>query len=169
LLGSQNIPTERVTALRWGTLVTRQSNGTSTYDFLLAVKDGNGTEIRYNWQVSKDIENSEKYFDQLLRAALNYLFPVVVKHIEGLLKVGKSVKIGPCSVTDSGISFETKGWFSNNQNFVPWQRLGINIANGDIFFFDKTSPGVKTSMALRTTDNATVLRFLAEIRNQTEV
>jgi hypothetical protein len=168
LVGSQNIPADKVTALRWGTLITRQSNGTPTYDFLLAVKDGNGTEIRYNWRASHDIEKNEKYFNQLLDAALYYLFPVIVERIEGLLKAGKPVGIGPCSVTESGISFQTKGWLSNHQNTVPWERLGINIVNGDLTVFDKASEKTKTSMTLRTTDNATVLRFLAQVRDQTE-
>jgi tetratricopeptide (TPR) repeat protein len=168
LLGSQNIPADKVTALRWGTFITRQSNGAPTYDFLLAVKDGNGTEIRYSWQASRDIEKSEKYFNQLTAAALDYLFPVIVERIEGLLKAGKPVRIGPCSVTESGITFQTKGWFSNNENTVPWVRLGINIVNGDLTVFDKASEKTKTSMTLRTTDNATVLHFLAQVRNQTE-
>jgi hypothetical protein len=118
LLGSQNIPANKVTALRWGTLITRQSNGTSTYDFLLAVKDGNGTEIRYGWQSSHNIEKSEKYFKQLVDAAFNHLFPGIVERLDGLLKAGKPVRIGPCSVTESGISFQTQGWFSNNQKIV---------------------------------------------------
>jgi hypothetical protein len=166
LLGLQNIPARKVTALRWGPLITRQSNGAPTYDFLLAVKDCNGGEIRYGWQASHDIEQNDKYFDQLLNAALNHLFPVVVERINGLLQAGKPVGIGPCSVTESGVSFQTKGWFTKNQNTVPWGRLGIDIANGDLIVFDKASPKTKTSMTLRTTDNAAVLRFLAQVRNQ---
>jgi hypothetical protein len=155
-------------ALRWGTLITRRQYGTPTYDFLLSVKDGNDTEIRYGWQAWADIEKHEKNFNKLLDAALNYLFPVIVERIDRLLKAGEPVTIGPCSVTESGISFQTRGWFSNNQNTMPWGRLGINIANGDLTVFDKASPKTKTSMTLRTTDNATVLRFLPQVRNQTE-
>jgi hypothetical protein len=168
LLGSLNIPADKVTALRWGTLITRESNGAHTYNFLLGVKDGNGIEICYSWKSGHDIERGEKYFKQLLDAALNHLFPAIVERIEGLLNAGKAVRIGPCSVTESGVSFETKGWFSNNQNTVPWKRLGVDLANGDLTVFDKTSPKTRTSMTLRTTDNATVLRILAQVRNQTE-
>jgi hypothetical protein len=168
LLGSQNIPADKVTALRLGRSITRQSNGTPTYDFLLAVKDGNGTEIRYRWQASRDIEKNEKCFDQLSAAALDYLFPVIVERIDGLLKAGKLVRIGPCSVTESGISFQNKGWFSNSENTVPWERLGTNLANGDLTVFDKGSEKIKTSMTLMTTDNAMVLHFLAHVRNKTE-
>src|SRR5262249_20221252 len=138
------------------------------YDFLLAVKDANGTEIRYGWQSSRDIEKNEKNFNLLMDAAFNHLFPVIIERIDGQLKAGKPVRIGPCSVTESGISFQAKGWFSNNQSTVSWERLGTKVANGDLTVFDKASPKIKTSMTLRTTDNATVLGILAQIRNQAE-
>jgi hypothetical protein len=162
-LGSKKISAGEVVALRWGVLVNRQSNGTSSYDFLLAVKD-RYTEISYSWRAFRDIEKNEKTFNQLLDAALIHLFPHLIERIDGLLKAGWPVRIGPCSVTERGISFKTTGWFSSSQNTVPWDSLGISIANGDLTIFDKVSPKIKTTMAIITTDNAMVVPFLVQSR-----
>lgn len=167
LKGAQHIPAGEATALRAGTLINRVPGGAATYDFLIAVT-GQGTEIRYAWQVSQDgaeegeIERNMQYFCALLDAAFAYILPVIVRRIAALLEAGGAVDIGPCSATRAGVSITTAGWFSARRRTVPWERLGVDLAEGDLVVFDSASPAVRARLDLRTTDNAVVLRALTE-------
>ena len=77
---------------------------------------------------------------------------------------GNTIRIGPCSISEQGIKFETKGLFFTNTQFVPWQRVRLDVENGDLIVSDAATPKVRTEMSLRMIDNAPVLRFLAHLR-----
>ena len=72
--------------------MTRESYGES-YDFLFGIKNIDGEEIQFAWKELIDPEKSQEYFNNLINAALNYLFPSIVEKINNRLKAGHSVQI----------------------------------------------------------------------------
>ena len=147
-------------------VITRNSTGT-VYEFLLAATAEDGRSIQFSWNATQEIERHQKHFSDLINAALNYLFPVIVERIEARLKGGLSVRIGPCKLTRTGIAYETKGWFSNSACFVPWQRVRISIENGDVIVSDAQSRKSVITFPFLATKNAPVLNYLANAnRNQ---
>jgi len=167
LLGSTSIPANKVAALRWGTFITR-ANGVATYDYLFAVKSVDGVELKYTWFSNKDIEQNQKFFGRLVDAAFAYLFTSAVEKVEQRLTSRLPVRIGTCSITLDGLSFETAGWFSNKANVIPWHRARQTVENGDLIVFDAAALKTRTSMDLRNTENAMVLRYLVRSRNPDE-
>ncbi len=162
--GNRHFPAHTVVSVRWGTIVISENYGKS-YDFLLAVKDGKGTEIAFTWKATADIEKNQEYFNNLLNATFNYLCPSIVEKIDNRLKAGHTVQIGLCSITEQGVRFETKGLIFSNTHFVPWRRIRLDVENGDLIVSDAASRKARVAMSLRLVDNAPVIRFLAHLRN----
>jgi tetratricopeptide (TPR) repeat protein len=161
--GERYFPVNAVVSARWGAIITREGS-VKTYDYLFAVKDKKGVEIRFEWKASTDIEKNQKYFSDFLDAAINYLLPSIVEKIDNRLKAGNVIQIGPCSITEQGMQFETKGWVFSDTQFVPWQRVRLEVENGELIVSDAATPKVRTQISLRLIDNAPVLRFLAHLR-----
>jgi tetratricopeptide (TPR) repeat protein len=159
-LGNRFIATSDVSSLRWGVVITRSSSGTE-YDFLLAVKSDDGRAIAFKWKTSKDIETGSGHFDDLVNAAISYLFPVIITRIEDRLSRGGAVKIGECRLTKQGVEFETSGWFTTDTRSIPWGRVSASIENGELTINDISSHKIKITMSLRETDNAAILNFMA--------
>jgi hypothetical protein len=134
------------------------------YDFLLAVSAEKGKIIVFTWKTSQDIEASQKHFEDLINAALSYLFPSIMERAESRLAAGQPLSVGPCKVFSHGIEFETKGWILTDSHSVPWRRVRVSIENGNMIVSDAASHKARISFPLRETDNALVLRFLADIR-----
>lgn len=166
-LGDHFISAAEVSAVRWGSIVTRGQTGT-TYDFLMSIGAPDGRRVTYAWKTTQEAERHQKHFQDLINAALNYLYPSLIERINDRLAKGSPVHIGPCKVTNDGVQFDIKGWFFTNTHTVPWRRVSITIENGDMIVRDSHSPRTKISFALRDTDNAPALRFLATIKNGQE-
>lgn len=114
------------------------------------------------------MEKHRGYFDNLINAAFNYVFPSLMEKIEARLNGGGSINIGPCKVTRFGVHYEVKGWIFTDQHFVPWRRVRVSIDNGDLYVVDFNDSKKRVSFSLRETDNAPLLRILANIKNGTD-
>jgi len=158
--GEKFIRATDAVSMRWGVVITHQSIEVS-HEFLLVFTAEDNESIHFSWTVSKEIENSQKHFGNLINAALSYLFPHIVGRIEERLAGGLSVRIGPCSLSRTGVTYETKGWFSTTPHFVPWQKVCVSLENGELIVSDAQSPKARISFPFRTTNNAPVLMALA--------
>lgn len=167
VLGARRISAKDAVAVRWGAAVTREAYG-ATCDFLLGVRGTDGREIKFSWKATTDLEKNNEYFNNLINACIRYVFPEIVEKIESRLKAGERIPIGPCTVAESGVQFETKGWIFASSHFIPWSRVHVAVANGELMVSDIASPKAKTTMSVRETDNAMVLRFLAHSRSTGE-
>ena len=74
--------------------------------------------------------------------------------VDAILAGGRSFRIGPCLITSAGIQFETSSWFSSNPHSVPWDRVRVDLANGDLIVSDREMPRTKIAMPFKTTNNA---------------
>lgn len=162
--GSRYFHVSTVASVRWGMIVTRESY-VESYDFLLGVTNIDGVEIQFAWKTSAQLEKNQENFGNLVNAALNYLLPPVVEKINNRLKGGHTVQIGPCSVSERGVQFETKGWIFSDKHFIPWQQVKLDVENGELVVSDSTSRKARVQMSLRSIGNAPVLHFLAHLRN----
>jgi tetratricopeptide (TPR) repeat protein len=162
--GEKVILTKDVTTLRWGVTVSKEFLVTWC-DFLLAVSDNEG-QLVFTWKVSQDIEENQKHFGDLVNAALTYLFPVVAEKIDASLADGKSVRIGECSISSSGINFETRGWLFADKHFVPWKRATAKIEHGEVLVSDASNRKAKISLLMRDIPNAVVLGILIDAKSK---
>ncbi|RON13056.1 tetratricopeptide repeat protein [Pseudomonas frederiksbergensis] len=162
--GERFIAAADVHSVRWGALVTRDSLG-EVYDFFfVATSKKNDMKIIFSWK-TKDITVGQKYFGDLINAAINYLLPQVMRWMENQLQAGLTLHIGPCKVSSQGIKFETSGWIFTTPHLVPWRRVRVTIENGDVIVSDEQSRKVRISLSLREVDNAPMLSFLANTYN----
>lgn len=162
------IPVKAVASVRWGTVVMRQQYSSPKYDFELTAVDEAGREASYTWSTTVDIEKNQKHFEDLINAAIAYLLPVVLGKVDAILAGGRSFRIGPCLITSAGIQFETSSWFSSNPHSVPWDRVRVDLANGDLIVSDREMPRTKIAMPFKTTNNAPVLNILVRSRQHSE-
>lgn len=160
--GAVFIPADDVSTIRWGILITG-SQYSQTYNFLIVSSDNEGNVIKFSWESSKNVEKQKNFFNELVNASLNYIVPNICANISKLLGEGKAVKIGPCSLTIQNLKFEKPGWFSSKQIIIPWSQVETKVQNGTMLVYDKSSPKIQAEMELRTTENAVILPFFAQL------
>lgn len=163
--GSRRIAAADVSGGRWGALITNE-NGVKVWDFLIAFVADDGRRLLFQWKANeRELEKHRGFFDNLISAALNYVFPSLVEKIEARLNGGGSINIGPCKVTRFGVHYEVKGWIFTDEHFVPWSRVRVSVENGDLYIVDLNYSKKRVSFSLRDTDNAPLLRVLANMKN----
>lgn len=166
--GDRFIAASDVSSVRWGAIITTESAG-KTWDFLIGFSADDGRRIAFQWKASQhELDEQKKFFDNLINASLNYVFPSLVVRVQERLSRGSSVDIGPCRVTSQGVHYEVKGWIFSDQHFTPWSRVRVATENGDLFIIDANDPKKRVSFSLRDTDNAPLLKILVNIKNGTD-
>lgn len=160
--GSTFIAVENIRSIRWGILITG-TQYSQIYQFLMVCRDSAGNTTNFSWQSSNNIEEQQKHFTALIKAAVNYVVPKIYENIQAQLDAGKQVKIGPCVLSKSHLMFEKSGWFSSKQIAIPWSRVETQVSNGDLYVYDRSETSSRVSMTIRDTDNAVILQFLASI------
>ena len=161
--GERYFPANTIVSARWGAIITRDGS-VETYDYLIAVKNNKGDEIKFAWKSAAEIEKNQGYFNNFLDAAISYLLPSIIDRLDNQLKSGNIIQIGPCSISEKGVQFETKGWIFSETQFVPWNRVRLDVDNGELIVSDAAATKVRTQMSLRLIDNAPVLQFLALLK-----
>ncbi len=159
--GSVTILTKDAKYVRWGTIATRKQNGSTEYDYEITVTAIDGRSAKFSWSATSDIEKNLKHFESLMSAVMAYLFPKILERIQSFLAAGGSVEIGPCQVTSTGVQFTTSHWFSSELRSIPWERVMIEVKNGDLIVADRNVPKAKITIPFKNTNNAPVLQFLA--------
>jgi hypothetical protein len=161
--GERYFPANTIVSARWGAFITRDGS-VKTYDYLFAVKNDKGDEIKFTWKATAEIEKNQAYFNSFLDAAISYLLPSIIERLDNRLKSGNIIQIGPCTISEKGVQFETKGWIFSETQFVPWSRVRLDVDNGELIISDTAATKVRTQMSLRLIDNAPVLHFLAHLK-----
>lgn len=164
LMGDRFIATDDVSSIRWGAVVMGERSAPE-YDFLFAAGADDGRRVIFQWKVSTDLERQQEFFQNFINAALNYVFPALIKRAEKRLSTGLPMTIGPCKVMRSGLQFGVKGWFFTDEHFVSWHQVRTALENGEMIVFDASNPKKRIAFSLRDTDNAPLLRILVNIKN----
>ena len=166
--GSRRITPDDITATRWGALITSES-GSKVWDFVIAFRADDGRSLVFQWKANeRDLEKHRGYFDNLIGATLNYVFPSLMERTEARLASGFSIQIGPCKIDRQGVRYEVKGWIFTDEHFVPWHRIRISMDNGDLIVSDVSDTKKRVSFSVRGTDNAHLLRILANMKKGTD-
>lgn len=163
--GALFVSAKEVEFVRWGAVIIRQSSGRKI-DFLMELGAISGRRAMFAWTCESDHDRHQEYFQGLMRAVQNYVFPFLVPRVIEAIDGGQSILIGPCTVRSADVSFEVKGWLFSKQHSVPWDRLDVSIENGEVIVSDATSRKIKTTFSLRDTANAPLLPILAHIKNE---
>lgn len=163
-MGDRFIGAGDIATIRWGVMLTGE-RAAPTYDFLLAVSAEDGRRININWKSVRDVERQQEFFQGLITASLNYIFPSLVERVEKRLAAGRTITVGPCTISAQGLHFESKGWIFTDSHMVPWRRIRQSMDNGEITVRDIQVSKAKVTFPLRDTDNAPLLRALINIKN----
>jgi tetratricopeptide (TPR) repeat protein len=163
--GSTFIKAENVFSIRWGVAITG-TQYVQIYNFLMVCRDNIGTETKFSWQSSTNVEDQHELFRSLVNAALNYIVPKIYEKIQERLLAGSQVKIGPCSLLKNSLSFVKTGWFNPKLITIPWCRVETNINNGVISVYDSQNPKTRVEMEIREIENAAILPLIASILKQ---
>ena len=156
--GTTFIPASSVHSVRWGTMV-KEGN---VHDFLFVFRSTGGIEIKLQWSTSKNLDEQEKYSQQLVEAIFQYILPDLIERLKSRIKKGIALHIGNCVVAENGIGFETKSWLSTKQVLIPWHRANYSFNNGELIIMDKTSSKTKVALSLRNIDNAFTIQYLQD-------
>lgn len=166
--GSRRIAAADITAARWGALIAREG-GSKVWDFVIGFKADDGRSLVFQWKAKEsDLEKHSGYFENLIGAALNYVFPSLMERFEARLASGASIHIGPCKIDRQGVRYEVKGWIFSSEHFVPWRRVRHSVDNGDLIVFDASDTKKRVSFSVRDTDNAHLLRIMVNMKNGTD-
>jgi len=157
--GETYIHVDKVCAVRWGTTIVRE-NHTTSYKFSMVISDARQA-IKLDWAAPSETDKLKELFDKHVSALLTYIFPSLISRIKEQLKSGATVRVGSCKLTQYGVQFETKGWFSNKIHNVSWAKVKANLSNGELQIFSIDNYSDKVEMPLKDTDNAFVLYILA--------
>jgi hypothetical protein len=169
-----------IEAVRWGVLI-QKVNGDETdrtfeirvrnADSLICVKwskPGFVTVVKNLFRKSGtakpiaelSIGEQEVHFERMITAALHHLVPTLISKLIQKLRVGDTVVIGPCTLTQQGIGFKTRGWVFEEDCFVGWRDVITETRNGQMIISSKTQHEIAVSLALIDTDNAVLMPIL---------
>lgn len=161
--GERFLPVTHIRSIRWGIAVTGYQHA-PTYEFLMAFRDDELSEVIFSWSSSNNLEQQEKHFQKLVEAALTYIVPSIVVKVQQQFERREQVRVGTCTMKREGVVFDTPGWFSAKTNLVPWSQVKTDLEMGRLSVYDCANPKTRITMPLREAENAVVLRFLSSAK-----
>jgi tetratricopeptide (TPR) repeat protein len=161
--GTMFIASKDIKAVRWGAAITGQR---PTYEFYFSVLSTQVTEIAISWSTSIDIDKSTTFYSQIIEAMFVYALPPILKKIDTDLDSDKGVVIGSCDLRRSHVVIAVAGWFGTKRYEVPWSRVHIDVANGQVIISDRADSKVRTALSARITYNAVAIGLVAASRGK---
>lgn len=102
----------------------------------------------------------------MIDASLSYALPSILEKINTDLDKDKTIVIANCELTRHQVVILVVGWFGTKRHEVPWPRVHIEVAKGDLIISDRTNSRARTAIPLRTTYNAVTIGLLAASRGK---
>ena len=140
-------------------------NYSKRFDYVFAVRNDAGAAISASWSITGDSEEDAqtKHFNGMVDAAFHYLAQTVLEKIEKRLRDGGSLVIGSCTLNAQGVAFQTPGFLFAKQRFLPWADVSVELASGEMVVSSRSSPSVKTAVAIKENDNAVLLPIVRKV------
>ena len=109
-------------------------------------------------------------FTMAIDAVLYFLVPTLVDKLIDRLMHGQEFAIGPCTLSRSGIAFNT-GTIFRKEHIIPWSGVSCQMGGGGVCVFGKHNakvlPGKNSvSMSVMETDNAVLFPIILNIMEQ---
>jgi tetratricopeptide (TPR) repeat protein len=152
---------KEIISFRTGDLMTREGN-IAKQDFLMEFIDKKGQKLTFHWASVKNLEEQKKYFEDLMKATLNYILPHIIDRVKKKFVSGASIEVGACKVDSAGVHFEIKGWFTSSHHSIPWKQMLVELINGDLVVRSRSNNKAKIALPIRDTSNAFALMILAK-------
>ena len=162
--GDTFFPAASVSALRWG-ITVNHINHSKSFDYVFAVRNDAGASIRASWTITGDSkeETQTKHFNGMVEATFHYLSQTVLEKIEKRLRGGGLLVIGSCTLSAQGVAFQTPGFLFAKQRFLPWADVSVELTRGEMVVSSRSSPSVKTAVAIKENDNAVLLPIIRKV------
>lgn len=162
--GDRSIRADEVTSLRWGALLNAGGrSGMTQYSVVIGADQGTSINIEWTTRQSKE---QDDYFGNINFAALVYLMDHCIANLRKRLDGGARVGIGPAVATKNGLEVKIKGWFSDKDHIINWADLRSDMRAGMLTFSDRTNAKANATMAMKDTDNAIVLHWMANMEGK---
>jgi len=159
VFGDSTIPVEDVRAIRFG-IVGKHEAGGPALSFNMDVIGKDERRLSISWTAYKDLEKQEALFRSLQDAAISYLMPPILEHLDRTMESGHPIHVGTATCDKRGVLFRIEGWFSSRQVVCPWSRLKVSLQGGRLTLSDPTERKAVHELPLATIDNALALYFL---------
>jgi tetratricopeptide (TPR) repeat protein len=159
-LNDRRIAVNDVTGVTWGSTVI-QRDYIKEYKYTVSVRGKGPTPIVFDWTATNNVEKQQKYFKDLIDAVFEYVMPSLLERLDERLRKGEVIRIGPCSLTNAGIQFSVKGWFSTSLCDIPWSRCVVSVDNGEMTVREEGAYKNKVTFSFKATENAPTLLILA--------
>ncbi len=162
--GERVIRAEEVTSLRFGKLLNAGGrSGMTQYTMVIGANQGAPINIEWMTQQSKE---QDDYFGKLNFAALAYLMDHCIMNLRKRVDGGARVPIGPTVATRYGLEVKIKAWFSERDHIIGWADLRSDMRAGMLTFTDRTNAKATATMALKETNNAITLYWMADTKGK---
>lgn len=182
--GVQFIAVQDIQSVRWGMVHSQTESSLGLKIDSLFVFKSNFQEIKFQWN-DLTLDDSllnltqspalrsvfEKMTAQsvvdgrntkLTTAIIQYIVPEIMEKSIAKIKNGQ-VKIGPCTLTFSGVSFDVKKFFLFSEEcFIPWSQVETSVENGELIVMDGFNPKKRVRMSLRDIDNTFMIIALKD-------
>ena len=181
-LGNAKIDSGDVETIRWGIFIRTVNGMKREHSFSLVVGSAKNM-LRVEWDMRGLLENltsffrksdeglpimhqtteaQQAHFEMMIDAVLHNLVPPLLEKLVERLQAGRNVVVGPCILTNAGITFST-GLFFQTDHLLPWHDVDIQRASGQTVVISRTNGNVRVSMAAKDTDNAVILPILCAV------
>lgn len=156
--GETFISADDIQTARWGTVVTTRP--AQRYEFTMTIGGLHGLRINVGWIATQNYHQQCEYFDQMINAAFSFLMPRLINTMRQALKRGQRFRIGKVTISQEGVWFAVKRWFTTKTVLCPWSRCKSDIAAGDVILSDTANPAATATLPLHETDNALALHLI---------
>jgi tetratricopeptide (TPR) repeat protein len=154
------IAVDDVQTVRWGVVITNAPS--KSLDFGMAIGGLHGGKVIVAWRATQALDEQRELFGQLTNAAFTYLLPKHLGRIRQRLNMGERFRIGSVTISEEGVWFVVKGWFTSKTVLCPWSRCKSEIQNGDVVLTDSSDTSVSAALPLHEVDNALVVHLIAK-------
>lgn len=162
--GDRVIQADEVTTLRLGALLNAGGRSGMT-QYTVVIGADHGAPIFIEWTTRQSKEQDE-HFAALKSATLVYLMDRCVANLRKNVDSGARVRIGRTVATRYGLEVRIKGWFSDKGHVISWADLQSDMQAGMLVFTDRTNAKASATMAMKDTDNAIVLYWMANNKGE---
>ncbi len=165
-LGDVFIPTNIVKSIVFG-VDSPKSRSNLTWTFRLSFISNDNKKVEYKWNSSLEkIEENEKHYKKLISATLIYIAPNLLKTTIKSMEDGATIQMGPCLLSNDGISFEKTGWFFTKKHFIEWYHVKTKVEDGILSIYDRRSPSISINITIATTENSFLVSFISDIKKE---
>lgn len=176
------VAAETIEGIRWGVFIEKVNGVKTHHSFTLGIRTGSSA-VLIEWDLpgllatmnspSKTFSpespiselqtpQQEIAFEKMIQAVMQNLFPIFIEKLVSKIQSGGLLRIGPCTVSSRGITFES-GMFFSTEHTLLWNDVDTKLEDGQIVLYSRKQPTICLRLLAREIENAVVFPFLCAV------